>query len=639
MNLTTVSFFVLLVLWSMAGLSKDVSYSQDNSSVRQLKNDLLSGKYITNTDSFVELKRDISISVSKDKLVKTVQQVRYYPTVGAAHNWGTGTIYFNGYSSKVILKSAATLKVSDTDVQVSHINESDLKVLDSDSYNTFTEGKEILIPYPNLVAGSYTVLEYEIIKDASRNVTDWFEVYYPQNLFERKIFSLNVSWKNIPAPNFVNTSQFVECEESTAAIQCAGIDIPPAQSDDVVSWPDELGKISIGSVHDWDDVTTRMKSYFDDSFGLTEVQLKKVSDSLGLSHLSTEEGIAALHQFVSRDIRYLSRSENGHSIIPHKTSESLELGYGDCKDKSALLIELLGSINVDAYPVLVDTESRRLSSQRLPSLAQFNHVIVCLELDGEKYCLDGTDPYTYWDRLSTGNQGKYALTIKPGMKPELLPIDESISDLDVNTQITFNASGGQKEIQTRIYTGHSASRYRSALASYSEHERKELLVENYQRVVSSTAKPDIEYTDGFPASDSFSIRSSTQFEPFIDMKSDLSYIENDVWIKDEITYQMVSNKHYSQHVFGANIKSIYEFDLGEHWTLTVPTATLDLASEFGSMARSVRFTNKNTIQITTQLTLHSMVIEVDKIEAYNQFLSILENESVLRFYGTLANRK
>ncbi|MEN9864739.1 MAG: hypothetical protein RL748_329, partial [Pseudomonadota bacterium] len=64
--------------------------------------------------------------------------------------------------------------------------------------------------------------------------------------------------------------------------------------------------------------------------------------------------------------------------------------FGDCKDKSALLIALLKTLNIPARPALVSTYYHRDTSLMLPSPMVFNHAIVEVDVAGKKLWLDGT---------------------------------------------------------------------------------------------------------------------------------------------------------------------------------------------------------------------------------------------------------
>jgi transglutaminase-like putative cysteine protease/lipoprotein NlpI len=95
-------------------------------------------------------------------------------------------------------------------------------------------------------------------------------------------------------------------------------------------------------------------------------------------------------QFVQNNIRYLSVSLGENSHRPYPPDQVLARRYGDCKDKSLLLVSLLRQLNVEAAPVLVPTAIRKGLTQMLPSPQMFDHAIVRAVVLGQVYYLDPT---------------------------------------------------------------------------------------------------------------------------------------------------------------------------------------------------------------------------------------------------------
>lgn len=102
------------------------------------------------------------------------------------------------------------------------------------------------------------------------------------------------------------------------------------------------------------------------------------------------EGVAEALAFVQENIRYLSISLAENSHRPHPPGEVLDKRYGDCKDKSLLLVHWLRRQGIAADPVLVSTQYRTLEGL-LPSPLVFDHAIVQAVVAGRTYYLDPTN--------------------------------------------------------------------------------------------------------------------------------------------------------------------------------------------------------------------------------------------------------
>jgi hypothetical protein len=99
--------------------------------------------------------------------------------------------------------------------------------------------------------------------------------------------------------------------------------------------------------------------------------------------------LAAL-RFVQDDIRYFAVSMGDSSHRPNPPDVVLARRYGDCKDKTRLLVAIYRALGIDAHPALVSIRSGRGIADAPPSAGVFDHVIVAARIDGETWWLDPT---------------------------------------------------------------------------------------------------------------------------------------------------------------------------------------------------------------------------------------------------------
>jgi tetratricopeptide (TPR) repeat protein len=87
-----------------------------------------------------------------------------------------------------------------------------------------------------------------------------------------------------------------------------------------------------------------------------------------------QDRVEALMRHVQRGYVYKAIEFGRRAQVPNEAEKTLRLGYGDCKDHALLLKQLLEAVSVPSQLVLVSTSND--VQQDLPSLDQFNHVIV-----------------------------------------------------------------------------------------------------------------------------------------------------------------------------------------------------------------------------------------------------------------------
>jgi len=93
-------------------------------------------------------------------------------------------------------------------------------------------------------------------------------------------------------------------------------------------------------------------------------------------YTSEGERITEVLNFVQDEIRYLGLESGIGAYKPFMPNKVLEQRFGDCKDKSLLMVYMLRKMNVEAYPVLVNTTLKLSLKELIPSPKYFDHCIV-----------------------------------------------------------------------------------------------------------------------------------------------------------------------------------------------------------------------------------------------------------------------
>jgi TPR repeat protein/transglutaminase-like putative cysteine protease len=214
--------------------------------------------------------------------------------------------------------------------------------------------------------------------------------------------------------------------------------------------------------------------------------LKALAAELAMQSGQAAQAEAALH-WVQNEIRYFSLSIGENAQRPHAPDVVLKRRYGDCKDKSYLLISLLRELGVTARPVLLSADAPRVNAKLLATSTWFNHVIVQITLDGRDYYVDPT-------RTSQPEP----LATMPSAFPEaaVLVVDKSSSALvtlparanvgpryeHVENIVVADFSGAAT-LETRdIYRGTYADAMRAHFTKLSVNEQKKDRLATYEKL-------------------------------------------------------------------------------------------------------------------------------------------------------------
>ncbi|MFT4171387.1 MAG: DUF3857 domain-containing protein [Rhodocyclaceae bacterium] len=184
-----------------------------------------------------------------------------------------------------------------------------------------------------------------------------------------------------------------------------------------------------------------------------------------------QQVMAALES-VQDDIRYLAQPFGENSHRPAPPAEVLARRFGDCKDKTLLLVTVLRRLGIDAVPALLSTQNRRGLAKLLPSPLDFDHVIARVRLADGEYFIDPTlrRQTGDLDRIGRPHVDTDVLLIAPGERA-LRRTAAAPAALTTDTrteQITVTAFDAPVRMHVRIdFAGQGAESVRRAMTSVS----------------------------------------------------------------------------------------------------------------------------------------------------------------------------
>lgn len=123
------------------------------------------------------------------------------------------------------------------------------------------------------------------------------------------------------------------------------------------------------------------------------------------------------------DFRYVAVEIGKGERIPHKPADVLRYSYGDCKDLSFFLTNVLRQSEVQMTPLLVMSPCHALFDPGYPSQNQFNHVITAMVCEGDTIYYDPTARGYAFGQLPWSDQGAHALWLRAGADLITLPQD------------------------------------------------------------------------------------------------------------------------------------------------------------------------------------------------------------------------
>jgi transglutaminase-like putative cysteine protease len=284
-------------------------------------------------------------------------------------------------------------------------------------------------------------------------------------------------------------------------------DVPAANFESQTPvWLDVAPHVTFTEFSNWEDLRAWALPLY--AMGNTSAALKSLIATIR-AEADDSARIALALRFVQEEVRYTGIEIGPGAYRPAAPATVLARRYGDCKDKTLLLVTLLRSVGITADPALVSTRLEGGIAQQPPRPGVFNHVVARVKSGDQVYWLDGTrtGQGTQLNVLSQASYG-VALVVAPSEKGlASMPRPQTNAPL-VELSETYDFSGGTDKPAVAnvitLYRGSEAEDMRvRARTQTAEKLTADYLNFYRKRYPGTTSKSPITYHDD-PAMNEFS---------------------------------------------------------------------------------------------------------------------------------------
>ncbi len=200
--------------------------------------------------------------------------------------------------------------------------------------------------------------------------------------------------------------------------------------------------------------------------------------------------LVAITSYIQKNIRYFVVERGIGGFQAHPASDIFRNRYGDCKDKTTLLISMLQAVGIKAFYVPVDSR-RGVVDPQAPSLYG-DHMITAIQLpadvkdsrlmavvtarDGNRYLIfDPTDERTPVGNLPSYEQGGYGLLAAgPSSQFLALPVlDPAANGTNASGKFTLDTDGTLSGSVETLHFGPEGADLRTFLKFTDQKERRD----------------------------------------------------------------------------------------------------------------------------------------------------------------------
>jgi transglutaminase-like putative cysteine protease len=575
-------------------------------------------------DGDVETLADVRVdhlrkdSLGRDGLTSAhVQQVWRMNTVQGAHSFSPHSVMYAGMSERLVVVRARVLHKDGSESQATVSR--DEPVVERSSAMYF-DSRTRDVHFGRLEPGDVVELEYRLLPASDMN--PWANYFARMELFrdslptrlrrrvvvspqEMKLYAVE---HGLSAPiirqHGGETTRIWEAREISAQrfeeLSPGATSVGPYLHLSTISSMEEFGR--------WYSELLEPGLKMDQG-------LQAIADEILARNLSTTQKVQAVYENVQRNTRYIAFEFGVHSYQPYALSTVERRGFGDCKDKAAMIVALLRAVGVPAEFAMVRTRSAGEIDANAHSVQLFNHAVAYVP--SLNLFLDGTAEYAALGELPPDDQGALAVTVDreghatrhvvPFSAPETNRITREVrAQLSADGQVEFAS-------QTRYAGYFAAEQRRNSQSADLAGSYRATLAQFYPTVKIAHA-----VAEG-------TARASQEVDLKIEGSIDAAHGEREVTLRSSLNTAGLTKKYAAERTrrnpllvpVTPSEQELFDYDLPKGAMASLP-ADIHLQTSFGSVVISYR-RNGDKLRVETYTQLNPVTVAPEDYAAFRAF--------------------
>jgi transglutaminase-like putative cysteine protease/tetratricopeptide (TPR) repeat protein len=362
--------------------------------------------------------RDLQVTtVHPNGLASRFHQVAFQPlTEEGAESARQYAFSFQAGRDVVDLRAARVYRANGTVDETVTTGEAPV---DNPAIAMYTSTRSFVVQLPRLAPGDVVELRYRVEETTPRNEfgdtfseTVYFQSFEPVASAEYVLITPRARRVPLRAPEGLAVKRDERDEGDAHLARVSAQNVAPLLPEPNMPPLAEVARpFGASTFASWDDVGRWFWGLARDQLDADD-ETRKLARDLTRGLTDEREKVRAVYDFVVQKTRYVALEFGIEGFRPRRCTLTLSRGWGDCKDKAAVLVTMLRELGVGARLVLVRTGMRGLAPTDAPSYAFFDHAIAYVpSLD---LYLDGTAEYTGMGELPPMDRGAIGLQIVDG---------------------------------------------------------------------------------------------------------------------------------------------------------------------------------------------------------------------------------
>jgi len=340
------------------------------------------------------------------------------------------------------------------------------------------------------------------------------------------------------------------------------------------------------------------------------------------------EKVRAIYYWTQQNIKYIDFEYALGGFIPREANDVFNKKYGDCKDNSSILYEMLKVSGLKGNLTWIGTRSIPYSYTEVPTPIVDNHMILAYKENGNTYFLDATGRYLPLEMPSSFIQGKEALigdgegkfTIEtvPVMSPEINSyIEKSV------LRIKDNQLTGSGETTLKGY--YKIDFYNQLESRNTDKELKNYYTAKLRKGSNKFLIDSYKETNKFSYDDDFKINFEFNISDYAKQLDDEIYINLN--LNRDITYYKTEDDRENE--IEVKYKSYYLYkntiEVPDNYTVDYLPENFEIDNDFFKCSISYK-QSENKIIYTQEMTMDFLTLSQEDQKIVNPAIKKVEKQ-------------
>jgi hypothetical protein len=277
------------------------------------------------------------------------------------------------------------------------LNENAVKIVTPySSYPSYSDYKELTFSMPGVTVGS--IIDYKVVKEEKKPEIEgtfsdrfYFQARNPIYVCRYKVITpkdMDLKYLVLNPLSGIQSSPNIIHDGNKKTYLWEYKNIPQIIKEASMPPMGEVAfRLLVTTMNSWEEFSDWWRKKIAGKTEPDESINKKVAE-LTKDLSGSKDKMEVIFDYVKREIRYVSIDLGKSGFEPESAKKVFENKYGDCKDKSTLLISMLRAAGIPAYYVLIPTRDIANLTKEFPYPFQFNHCIVAVRNESKYHFFD-----------------------------------------------------------------------------------------------------------------------------------------------------------------------------------------------------------------------------------------------------------